>query len=127
MDYKYLGNTGLRLSSVSFGTQTFGWNIFDKDAHELLDIYVDAGGNYLDTADLYNDGKSEKILGAWLKGRKDHDNLVIPTNPLTPLPASNWGTALRRGRVRRRGTSSKSSVRVAPWARAPTVRASPNR
>jgi aryl-alcohol dehydrogenase-like predicted oxidoreductase len=84
MDYKYLGSTGLMLSSVGFGTQTFGWNIFGKDAHRLLDIYVDAGGNYLDTADSYNEGESEKTLGAWLKGRTDHQDLVIGTKSYFP-------------------------------------------
>ena len=79
MDYKFLGNTGVLLSSVSFGVQTFGWNIFGKEAHELLDIYVDAGGNYLDTADMYNEGKSETILGEWLKKRKSNTDLMIGT------------------------------------------------
>lgn len=84
MDYKILGSTGVKLSSVSFGVQTFGWNIFGKEAHELLDIYVEAGGNYLDTADSYNDGASEEILGQWLRARGDHENLVVGTKTFFP-------------------------------------------
>ena len=84
MDYNYLGQTGLRLSAISMGTQTLGWNIFGKEAHTLLDMYVDAGGNYLDVADSYNEGRSEEILGAWLKDRKDLPDLVIGTKTFFP-------------------------------------------
>lgn len=61
MDYSYLGQTGLRLSAISMGTQTLGWNVFGKEAHTLLDVYVDAGGNCLDVADSYDEGRSEEI------------------------------------------------------------------
>ncbi len=79
MEYKYLGNTGLLLSSVSFGTQTMGWNVFGNEAHTLLDAYCDKGGNYLDTADSYNEGQSEIILGEWLKKTPHKKDIVIGT------------------------------------------------
>ncbi|MEN6318030.1 MAG: aldo/keto reductase [Syntrophaceae bacterium] len=79
MKYRYFGKTGLRISEISFGTQTFGWTTDKADAFRLLDYYVAEGGNYLDTADSYNDGASEEILGQWLKGRKRTDDVLIGT------------------------------------------------
>ncbi len=51
MDYRYFGRTGLRISEICLGTQTFGWTTGEADAHAMLDHYVGAGGNYLDAAD----------------------------------------------------------------------------
>jgi len=79
MKYRYFGKTGLKISEISFGTQTFGWTTGEADSFKLLDCYVEEGGNYLDTADSYNGGASEEILGAWLKKRNNHDDLVIGT------------------------------------------------
>lgn len=79
MKYRYFGKTGLKISEISFGTQTFGWTTSQADAFSLLDYYTEQGGNYLDTADSYNGGASEEILGAWLKTRKRTDDLIIGT------------------------------------------------
>jgi len=79
MNYKYLGRTGLRISGISLGTQTFGWNTNESDAHAMMDFYIERGGNYLDTADSYNDGESERILGSWLAARNNHADVIIGT------------------------------------------------
>ena len=79
MEYGYLGRTGLKISEISFGTQTFGWTTNEEDSHAMLDYYVGQGGNYLDSADSYNEGRSEEILGAWLKKRKRNDDLIVGT------------------------------------------------
>ena len=79
MNYRYVGRTGLRISEISLGTQTFGWVTSEADAHAMLDYYIGMGGNYLDTADSYNDGESERILGSWLKARKSVEDLIIGT------------------------------------------------
>jgi aryl-alcohol dehydrogenase-like predicted oxidoreductase len=79
MEYRYFGGTGLKMSRISFGTQTFGWTTDKADAFRLLDYYIDQGGNYLDTADSYNDGASEEILGQWLRSRGKTDDLMIGT------------------------------------------------
>ncbi|MEN6500372.1 MAG: aldo/keto reductase [Rectinema sp.] len=79
MKYRYFGKTGLKISEISFGTQTFGWTTNEADSFRLLDYYIQEGGNYLDTADSYNRGASEQILGAWLKKRNNNDDLVIGT------------------------------------------------
>lgn len=79
MKYRYFGQTGLKISEISLGTQTFGWNTKQDEAFRMLDYYFEMGGSYLDTADSYNNGESERILGAWLKERGNHDDLIIST------------------------------------------------
>jgi aryl-alcohol dehydrogenase-like predicted oxidoreductase len=79
MDYSYFGNTGLKISRLALGTQTFGWNIMANQSNELMQIYFDKGGNYFDTADSYNEGRSEQILGDWLKDKGIRDDVIIGT------------------------------------------------
>ncbi|MGE4464552.1 aldo/keto reductase, partial [Sphaerochaeta sp.] len=84
MHYLYLGRTGLRISALALGTQTFGWNIGEEQSKELLDQYREAGGNYYDTADSYNGGESERILGTWLHERGGRDKQIIGTKVFFP-------------------------------------------
>jgi aryl-alcohol dehydrogenase-like predicted oxidoreductase len=81
-DYVTLGRSGLRISPVCLGTMTFGnsdWGSDEKVSRAIFDHYVDAGGNFLDTADLYADGKSEEILGRFIGERHLRDRVVIAT------------------------------------------------
>ncbi|WP_229070357.1 aldo/keto reductase [Actinoplanes sp. DH11] len=78
MDLRYLGNSGLLVSELCLGTMTFGKEADEQTSHRLLDRYVEAGGNFVDTADVYGGGASEEIIGRWLAGR-DRDDLVIAT------------------------------------------------
>jgi aryl-alcohol dehydrogenase-like predicted oxidoreductase len=80
MEYRQLGRSGLKVPALSFGTGTFGgsneffqrWGQTDVDeATRLVDICLDAGVNFFDTADIYSEGASEEILGAALKGKRD--------------------------------------------------------
>lgn len=74
MKYKILGNTGLRVSELCLGTMTFGedwgWGASKETCKELLEIYLDAGGNFIDTANNYTNGSSERILGELLQGMR---------------------------------------------------------
>jgi aryl-alcohol dehydrogenase-like predicted oxidoreductase len=79
MQYRQLGHSGLKVPALSFGTGTFGgsnaffqrWGSTDaKEATRLVDICMDAGVNFFDTADIYSEGASEEILGAALKGKR---------------------------------------------------------
>jgi aryl-alcohol dehydrogenase-like predicted oxidoreductase len=78
MNYRQMGKTGLRVSELCLGAMTFGRETSEEDSFGILDRFVEAGGNFIDTADVYSDGKSEEILGRWLKG-KTRDDLVIAT------------------------------------------------
>ena len=78
MDYRYLGSTGLKVSELCLGTMTFGSDATEEVSGRILDRFVDSGGNFIDTADVYSDGMSEEIIGRWLKGKR-RDDLVIAT------------------------------------------------
>ncbi|BAY14203.1 aldo/keto reductase [Calothrix sp. NIES-2098] len=81
-----LGHSGLEVSLLCFGGNVFGWTIDENTSFEILDNFIAAGGNFIDTADVYSTwvkgnigGESETILGKWLKQRKNRDQVVIAT------------------------------------------------
>lgn len=75
---KKLGRTGVLVSELCLGTMTFGWQADEETSHRMLDRYVEAGGNFLDTANVYGSGRSEEIIGKWLS-RHDRQNIVVAT------------------------------------------------
>ena len=81
MRYRLLGRTGLRVSDVWLGTMTFGedwgWGASEVTSARMLDAYLDAGGNVVDTADNYTGGASEEMLGRLLDGRRER--IVLST------------------------------------------------
>lgn len=81
-----LGNTGLQVSELAIGTARFGTPDIDRQtAHELLDAYVDEyGGNFIDTADIYADGRAEQYIGEWLEDR-DREDFVIASKIYHPI------------------------------------------
>lgn len=80
MEYRTLGNTGTVVSTYCLGTMTFGTESDEKMAHEQLDRFVEKGGNFLDTANVYSSGESEKIIGQWLAARPGaRDQVIIAT------------------------------------------------
>jgi len=96
MQYRFLGNTGLKVSELAFGTQTFGWGADENTAHKLADLYVESGGNFFDTANVYNNGVSETILGSWLKERGKRHLLVIASKVFFPISDEPNDTGLSR-------------------------------
>ncbi len=84
MLYRFLGTTGLKVSEVCLGTMTFGRETSSQESHQILDRFVDAGGTFIDTADVYSRGASEEIIGAWLKNQQ-RDDLVIATKVRFPM------------------------------------------
>lgn len=88
MEYRRLGHSGLKVPVLSFGTGTFGgqgeifkaWGETDvKEATRLVDVCMEHGVNFFDTADMYSSGKSEEILGQAIKGRRDKILLATKT------------------------------------------------
>ena len=69
MDYRTLGHSGCAVSSLCLGTMTFGVETDEPGAHQQLDRFIEAGGNLVDTADVYGDGRSEEIIGRWFASR----------------------------------------------------------
>lgn len=90
MKYRYLGNTGLPVARIALGTMTFGaagWGCDQATAHRILAAYLDAGGNFVDTADVYANNESERIIGAFLTGSQ-RDRLVIASKCY--FPQGEW-------------------------------------
>ena len=75
MNYLLLGNSGLRVSEISLGTMTFGedwgWGSAKEESKKIYDAYREAGGNFIDTANVYTNGTSETMLGEFLAGHRD--------------------------------------------------------
>ncbi|WP_287930915.1 aldo/keto reductase [Arthrobacter sp.] len=86
MQYRTLGNSGAVVSNYALGTMTFGAEAAEDASHTILDSYVAAGGNFIDTADVYSAGTSEKIIGRWLAKRPEaRDSVVIATKGRFPM------------------------------------------
>jgi aryl-alcohol dehydrogenase-like predicted oxidoreductase len=102
--YQLLGRSGLRVSPLALGTMTFGtewgWGADENDAHRMFDHYVTAGGNFIDTANAYTGGTSERYVGAFAQGKRHR--LVIATkytgttDPSDPNAGGNHRKSLMR-------------------------------
>lgn len=78
MEYRNMGKTGLKVSDLCLGAMTFGRETSEVDSRRILDRFKDAGGNFIDTADVYSTGVSEEITGRWLVDQP-RDQWVIAT------------------------------------------------
>lgn len=85
MQYNLLGRTGVRVSSLAFGTMTFGGDADEATSRALFQRCIDKGVNHFDTADVYNAGRSEELLGSFIKGMRDQ--LVIASKAYFPVGA----------------------------------------
>jgi aryl-alcohol dehydrogenase-like predicted oxidoreductase len=83
MDYRLLGRTGVRVSRLCFGTMSFGGDADEKESARMYKACREAGINFFDCADAYNAGRSESILGGFMRGHRD--DLVITTKAFTPM------------------------------------------
>jgi aryl-alcohol dehydrogenase-like predicted oxidoreductase len=95
MNYRLLGNSGLRVSELSLGTMTFGeewgWGSSKEEARAIYDAYRDAGGNFIDTANLYTMGTSEKFVGEFIQGHREQ--MVVATKYNNALPGKDANAA----------------------------------
>ncbi len=82
-EYVTLGRSGLRVSPLTLGTMTFGtewgWGTEENISRSIFNRYIDAGGNFVDTADLYTAGTSEKMVGLFIRQRNLRDRVVLAT------------------------------------------------
>ena len=114
--YRTLGRSGLAVSPLALGTMTFGagrWGADEATSRSIFDAYVEAGGNFADTADVYSGGQSEEMLGRFVAERGNRDTMVIatksgfPRTDGTPLAGGNSARNIRdgiEGSLRRLGT-----------------------
>jgi aryl-alcohol dehydrogenase-like predicted oxidoreductase len=94
MEQRHLGRTGLRVSRLGLGTMAWGRDTDEGEAADLLKAYLDAGGNLLDTADVYGDGEAEVLLGRLLEGIRDE--IVIATKAVSVPQSDRRFDASRR-------------------------------
>ncbi len=78
MEQRFLGKTGLKVSELCLGAMTFGRESSEAVSNQVLNRFVDEGGNFIDTADVYTHGTSEEIVGRWMKAKR-RDDLVVAT------------------------------------------------
>ncbi|TME61303.1 MAG: aldo/keto reductase, partial [Chloroflexi bacterium] len=74
-----LGHTDLIVTPICLGGNVFGWTADERGSFAVLDAYVDGGGDFIDTADVYSGGESESILGRWMSTRKNRDRVIVAT------------------------------------------------
>ena len=103
MEYRTLGNSGCSVSTLTLGTMTFGQETDEPTAHQQLDAFMEAGGNLVDTADVYNAGTSEEIIGRWLAERpaEVRDRAVIATKGRFPTGADVNDVGVSRRHLQR--------------------------
>lgn len=99
-----LGRTGLKVAALCLGGNTFGWTTDQAASEAVLDAYLEAGGNFIDTADIYSrwaagntGGESETVLGTWMAARRNRHAAVIATKAGGPMgPGPNDGGLSRQ-------------------------------
>jgi len=101
-----LGRTGLKVAALCLGGNTFGWTTDQKASEAVLDAYVEAGGNFIDTADVYSrwapgnkGGESEYALGLWLAARKHRPSVLIATKVCGPMGSGPNDKGLSRQHI----------------------------
>ena len=95
MKYRLLGNSGLRVSEAALGAMTFGedwgWGSAKDEARKVYDAFRDAGGNFIDTANLYTNGQSESFLGEFMEGHRQ--SVVLATKYTNANPGTDPNAA----------------------------------
>jgi aryl-alcohol dehydrogenase-like predicted oxidoreductase len=97
-----LGNSGLQVSPLAFGGNIFGWTVDETTSFKLLDAFVEAGFNLVDTADVYSKwapgnkgGESETIIGKWLKQGGKREKVIIATKVGSDMGPEKKGLSKR--------------------------------
>jgi aryl-alcohol dehydrogenase-like predicted oxidoreductase len=109
MDYRKMGRTGLKVSELCLGTMQFGWTADEPISCHVMDAFVEAGGNFIDTADIYTNwagdasygGRSEEIIGDWMQSKGNRAEIVLATKVRGRMSEGANGEGLSRARVLR--------------------------
>lgn len=113
MNYRTLGRTGLKVSELCLGTMQWGWTADEAAAFATMDAFVEQGGNFIDTADVYSrwvpgnpGGVSEQIIGRWLQARGNRRQIVIATKVRGRMWEGPNGEGLSRSHIIRAAEDS---------------------
>ena len=92
MDFRQLGRTDVKVSSICLGTMTWGEQNTEAEAHEQLDYAIGRGINFIDTAEMYpvpgraeTQGRTESYIGSWIAARKNRDKYILATKSRAAL------------------------------------------
>ncbi len=121
MEYRRLGRTGLMVSELCLGTMTFGRELDEEGSREIVARFLEAGGNFVDTADVYENGASEEIVGRTIKGVRE--DVVLATKVRFPMGDGPNDVGLSRKHIlvgceaslRRLGTDYVDLYQVHMW------------
>jgi aryl-alcohol dehydrogenase-like predicted oxidoreductase len=122
MRYRRLGTTGLMVSELCLGCMTFGRELDEEGSKGMISRFVDAGGNFIDTADVYEQGASEEIVGRALKDVR-RDDVILATKVRFPMGERPNDVGLSRKHIisgceaslRRLGTDYIDLYQVHTW------------
>jgi aryl-alcohol dehydrogenase-like predicted oxidoreductase len=108
MDKRPLGSTGMHVSSICFGGNVLGWTCDEPTSFAVLDAYAEAGGDFIDTADVYSrwapghtGGESEIVLGRWMRARGNRARMIVATKLGNPMGDGPGDKGLAGARVAR--------------------------
>ncbi|MDP9238396.1 MAG: aldo/keto reductase [Chloroflexota bacterium] len=114
-----LGSTDLIVSNLCLGTMQFGWTADESSSVSVLDAFVAAGGNFIDTADVYSrwspgnpGGVSEEIIGRWMKARGNRGSIVLATKVRGEMWSGDDGQGLSRAHITRAVEDSLRRLKV---------------
>jgi len=117
MQLRPLGRSGLSVSPLCFGGNVFGWTADEPTSHALLDRFVAAGGNFIDSANVYSTwvpghggGESERVIGRWLTSRKQRSKVTVATKVGMDMPG--LGKGLTRAQIERGAEDSLKRLQV---------------
>jgi len=103
MKYKLFGKSGLRVSELALGTMTFGeewgWGVNKEESKKVFDMYANAGGNFIDTANRYTEGTSEEYVGEFIKADREHFVLATKYTLFTRRDDPNFSGNHRKNMV----------------------------
>ncbi len=108
MEYRVLGKTGLKVSEICLGTMQFKWTTDEATSYTVLDAFAEAGGTFIDTADIYSrwaeglhGGEAESIIGEWMKRKRNRDAIVLATKVRGRMWDGADGEGLSRAHITR--------------------------
>ncbi len=114
-----LGSTGVTISNLCLGTMQFGWTADEAASVTVMDAFVEAGGTFIDTADIYSSwspgnpgGVSEEIIGRWMKARGNRDRVVIATKVRGAMWKGDDAEGLSRAHITRAVEDSLRRLQV---------------
>lgn len=110
MEYRRLGRAGLKVSELCLGTMTFGKGTDQPEAARIVGAALDAGVNFIDTANSYNDGVSETLLGEILQGRRDR--VVLASKVFNPMGGGPNDSGMSRAHIMRAVEDSLRRLRT---------------